>query len=185
MRFFAGFIIAFAIIALGAAITIISGVYNVAATVPASGFEHLILHSIMLDSVRAHARNEVQKEWTEAEVIDGFCEYDAMCIVCHGAPGKERSDIGKGLEPRAPDLVKSGKDWTNAQLFWIVKNGIRMTAMPAFGRTHQDPVIWNIVGFVRRLPQISAPEYEAMEAQIRKSAGCEGHQHHMPMEAPP
>lgn len=113
-----------------------------------------------------------------------------MCIICHGAPGKERSDIGKGLEPRAPNLVKAEKGWTNAQLFWIVKNGIRMTAMPAFGRTHPDPVIWNIVGLVRRLPQISAREYESMAVQARKPAGCEARHHmpmedHMPMEAPP
>ena len=186
MKFLAGFIAAFAIIALGVAITIISGVYNVAATAPASGFEHLILHSTMVDSVRAHAGNEVRKEWSKEDVKDGFKEYDEMCIICHAAPGKERSKIGKGLEPQAPDLSKAEKGWTNAQLFWIVKNGIRMTGMPAFGRSHPDPVIWTIVGFVRRLPQISAQEYEAMEAQLRTpTTGPEEEDHHPPVDAPP
>lgn len=52
MRFLAGFITAFAVIALGAAITILSGIYNVAATVPASGLEHLVLRSVMVEPMR-------------------------------------------------------------------------------------------------------------------------------------
>ena len=41
------------------------------------------------------------------------------------------------------------QEWSSAELFWIIKNGIKMTGMPAFGPTHQDEQIWNIVGFVR------------------------------------
>jgi len=117
-------------------------------------------------------------------VRDGFKEYDETCIICHGAPGKEHSKIGKGLEPQTPDLVKTEKGWTNAQLFWIVKNGIRMSGMPAFGKTHPDPVIWNIVGFVRRLPRISALEYEAMEAQLQTATTGPEEDHQAQIDAP-
>jgi mono/diheme cytochrome c family protein len=82
----------------------------------------------------------------------------------------------QGLRPEPPNLAQTSEQWTNAQLFWIIKNGIKMTGMPAFGPTHQDDAIWNIVGFVRRLPQISAEGYQAMEKEIGKSsAPGQGH----------
>jgi mono/diheme cytochrome c family protein len=166
MRFLAGVLTAFAVSALVIFLVIISGAYNVAATVPHSALERVILNSAMVYSVRVHAGKESREAWSEEQVRDGFKEYDAMCTVCHGAPGKERSDISKGLRPEPPNLAEVSKEWTNAQLFWIIKNGIKMTGMPAFGPTHKDEMIWNIVGFVRRLPQTSAQEYKAMEEQF-------------------
>ncbi|MGJ0559224.1 c-type cytochrome [Methylocystis sp.] len=53
-----------------------------------------------------------------------------------------------------------------------------MTAMPAFGPTHQDEQIWNIVAFVRRLPRLSAEQFRAMESEIRKSSENEQDHHH-------
>ena len=64
-----------------------------------------------------------------------------MCVVCHGAPGKEPSYIRQGLRPEPPNLAESSKRWGGAELFWIIKNGIKMTGMPAFGPTHQDEEI--------------------------------------------
>ena len=59
----------------------------------------------------------------------GFKDYDEMCIVCHSAPGKERRPISKGMRPQPPNLAKASTQWTNAQLFWIIKNGVKMTGM--------------------------------------------------------
>jgi mono/diheme cytochrome c family protein len=55
------------------------------------------------------------------------------------------------------------RDWSTANLFWIVKNGIKMTGMPAFGPTHDDKTIWNIVAFVNQLPNMTAEQYRALE----------------------
>ncbi len=165
MKFVAGLVTAVVAIALVAVLAIITGVYNVAATVPHTSFERLILNNAMAYSVRSHSGPDVAKTWNERELREGFQEYNEMCIYCHGAPGKEASDIGQGLHPEPPDLTKTPQRWNNAELFWIVKNGIKMTGMPAFGPTHDDDTVWNIVGFVRKLPSMSAEDYKKMEGQ--------------------
>jgi mono/diheme cytochrome c family protein len=83
-----------------------------------------------------------------------------MCVTCHGAPGVDREEIGKGLNPEPPRLEKIVANWTDAELFWTVKNGIRMTGMPGFGGTHTDAEVRSIVSFVRRLPRMSPQEYQ-------------------------
>lgn len=161
MRFVLGFLtgIIVAVIALAA----LAVTYDVAASARESDLESEIFRSIMENSVRAHAGTEGHESWSDDEIHKGFKEYDAMCIICHAAPGKERGPIGKGMRPEPPNLADAAKQWTAAQLFWIVKNGVKMTGMPAFGLTHSDEQIWNIVGFVRRLPVMTPDEYNAME----------------------
>ncbi|PWB89080.1 cytochrome C class I protein [Methylocystis sp. MitZ-2018] len=178
MKFLAGFVTAFVVSALGAFLMIVSGSYNVAATVPHTELERVILNSTMRYSVRARAGKELREAWSEDQVRKGFKDYYDMCVVCHGAPGKERSYISKGLQPEPPNLAKTSDRWSSAELFWIIKNGVKMTGMPAFGPTHQDERIWNIVDFVRRLSQTSAQEFMAMEKQLGKSPEHEqDHQH--------
>ena len=88
---------------------IVSGAYNVAATVPHTELERVILNSTMRYSVRAHAGMDLQGAWTRDQVRNGFEDFDAMCVVCHPAPGKERSNIGKGLRPEPPNLAETSK----------------------------------------------------------------------------
>jgi mono/diheme cytochrome c family protein len=91
-----------------------------------------------------------------------------MCVGCHGAPGKDPSEIGNGLRPRPPDLAKAALQLDKGELFWIVKNGIKMAGMPAFGATHRDRTIWNIVGFV----QEQLPNLTAERIKIWQTARC-------------
>lgn len=176
MKFLEGFVAAFVVSAFAAFLVIISGAYNVAATAPHSELERVIFNSTMRHSVRARAGKETREVWSEDQVRSGFEEYDSMCITCHAAPGKEPGDIRKGLQPQPPNLAEAAKQWSSPELFWIIKNGVKMTGMPAFGPTHSDEKIWNIVGFVRRLPQISAQEFKAMEERSGKSSEQE-HDH--------
>lgn len=173
MKFLAGFATALVVIAIGIFVVIVTGAYNVAATVPHTALARIILHSAMHHSVLAHAGKDLRETttWSEQQVRRGFKEYNEMCVVCHGAPGKERTDISKGLLPEAPKLADVATEWGNAQLFWIVKNGVKMTGMPAFGPTHLDERIWDIVGFVKRLPTMSALDYKAMEEELGTSPG--------------
>ena len=96
---------------------------------------------------------------TEELAVRGFADFDEMCVTCHGAPGKERSEIGKGLNPPPPDLATAARRWSDAELFWIIKNGVRMTGMPAFGKTHDDERIWALATVVRQLPDMTAERY--------------------------
>jgi mono/diheme cytochrome c family protein len=178
VKFLAGFVAAFVVIALAALLVIFSGAYNVAATAPHTDLERLILNTAMRNAVRARAGKELRRVWSEDQVRKGFQEYDEMCVVCHAAPGKKPSYIRQGLQPEPPNLAEASKQWSDAELFWIIKNGVKMTGMPAFQPTHQDEQIWDIVGFVRRLPQTSAEDFKAMEKQFGESSEREQRLHH-------
>ena len=61
-----------------------------------------------------------------------------MCVDCHLAPGMDSSEIRQGLLPKPPKLQEVVDEWKPAELFWIIKNGVKMTGMPAWGPTHSD-----------------------------------------------
>lgn len=179
IKFVAGFVTAILLIIIAAVVIIVTGKYDVAATVPENGFERMVLGNVMSFSVRAHAGPDVSKTWTHEQMHQGFQEYNEMCVYCHGAPGREASDIGKGLRPPPPNLVKAAQRWSNSELFWIIKNGIKMTGMPAFGPTHSDDTLWSIVGFVKELPDMTADQYSHMQEHVTEPNEHTGsHEHH-------
>ena len=101
------------------------------------------------------------------KLLEGFAHYDEMCVVCHGAPGMEAGEAREGLNPQPPLLakLKDLQDDPPGEIFWIIKNGIKMTGMPAWGPSHSDDKIWAMVAFVRKLPGMTADEYKTMKKQ--------------------
>jgi hypothetical protein len=95
----------------------------------------------------------------------GFEEYQAMCATCHGAPGSERGALGKGMNPEPPDLAEEAAKWSDRELFWITKHGIKLAGMSGLGVTHSDEELCRIVAGLRRLEHISADEYRRLTAQ--------------------
>jgi hypothetical protein len=85
-------------------------------------------------------------------------------------PGVERSELSQGLYPPAPDLAR-GSRLSAAEQFWTIKHGIKLTAMPAWGKTHSDPLIWNMVAFIRHLPGTSPSEYQRLVASAATNTG--------------
>lgn len=161
-------------IAAVAAITVVrSGAYDVAATNPHSTWSSGALHTVMRYSVKARATGIAVPRLDDPALIkSGFGEYHEMCEGCHGAPGVQPGEAGQGLMPRAPDLARTASTWTDQELFWIVKNGVRMTGMPAWGPTHDDKELWTTVAFVRRLPSLSAHDYQTL---VRETRGMDMH----------
>jgi hypothetical protein len=72
--------------------------------------------------------------------------------------------------------TEAAKEWSTAELFWIVKHGVKMTGMPAFGPTHSDERLWTVVAFLKQLPQISPEKYTEMKQASAKHH--EGHDEH-------
>jgi mono/diheme cytochrome c family protein len=118
-----------------------------------------------------------------AMLKEGFEHYNEMCVSCHGAPGMEETELSIGLNPPAPYLVEVANEMDPKKLFWITRNGIRMTGMPAWGKTHSDDKIWAIVAFMKKLPDLSAEEYHSMSKEVieieqGKNEPIENHSHH-------
>jgi len=141
---------------------IYSGAYNVAATAPHGGTARWLLATVMQKSVEVRARQvEPVPLDDKAMIARGGKLYGQNCESCHGGPGVVLSAVGRGLRPAAPDLARSVRDWRPRELFWIVKNGIRMTGMPAWGPSHKDADLWAVVAFITRLPTMAADDYQA------------------------
>lgn len=185
MRAFVTLMVFIILIILVSILFIHSGTYNIAATKPHTGIARWIFGTVMERSVKSRAdRITVPPLDDDPLVRIGFHHYKEMCATCHGAPGVKPSEIGKGLNPEPPDLVEKLKEhgWNEAELFWIIKHGIKMTGMPAFGPTHSDEEIWGIVAFLKRLPDLSPEGYRTMEKAAEEKQYEHGHIHKDGME---
>jgi hypothetical protein len=99
--------------------------------------------------------------------VDHFADH---CAVCHGAPGVPKGDIAEGLYPQPPDLAVTSKRHTDAELFWIMKHGIKMTGMPSWS-DHSDGELWATVAFIRKLPGMAPEEYAKLVKQVMSHGG--------------
>ena len=149
--------------AAAAALAVYAGAYDVAADVPHTRIVYWLLDTVRNRSVAARSRNiEIPPDLADAKrIATGAALYDDMCSGCHLAPGMERTEISQGLYPAAPELDK-GTDLHPAEEFWIIKHGIKMSGMAAWGRTHSDALIWDMVAFLRKFPSLSAAQYGAL-----------------------
>lgn len=156
-----------------------SGLYDVTAARPKSALTDWVLSTTMQESVHRNARQvTVPADLERRSLSLGIDHYREMCVTCHGAPGIDRSDIGQGLNPQPPLLQKAVSQWKPAELYWIIRNGVKMTGMPAFGPTHTENQLWAITALVRRLPAMTPAEYQSLaSARVAPTTGAAEHEH--------
>ena len=137
-----------------------SGVFNVGASSPHTKFTQWITHETMIQSVRRHASSvSPPPSFTAAQVVAGFCAYQVHCVACHGAAAVARKQWAGGMEPAPPYLLDVQQRFTREQLFWFVKNGIKMTGMPSWGGSMSDPEIWSVVAWLEISPKLPPQTY--------------------------
>lgn len=172
---------------------IFSGTVNMGADRPHWPATRKLIEIQREQSIAAHAKGIETPALDDPRLIaEGAEHYAPMCSGCHLAPGMEDTEIRKGLYPRPPNLADarhaSGQGdavRAAARQFWIIKHGIKMTAMPAWGTTHDDQSIWALVAFVRKLPDLSAGQYKTMtSAAAGQSHDDGGHDHSSPQATP-
>lgn len=141
---------------------IFTGVYNIGADAPHSKMVTMALNQLRERAIAHHSRNIVPPAdlGSAKRIAMGAGLYGEMCSGCHLGPGVEKSEISQGLYPPAPELAR-GSGHSAAQQYWIIKHGIKLSAMPAWGRTHDDVLIWDMVAFLRTLPKLSPEQYQA------------------------
>lgn len=139
-------------VALGSAVAWF-GLYDVSARVnhppPVAWFVHLVMER----SVGAHAPHGTVPDLSDkARIVRGAAHFMSGCAGCHSAPGEAASPLAKGMLPAPPPLYSAARDFTPNELFWIVENGVKMTAMPAWPVNGRDDEIWDMVAFLEALP---------------------------------
>jgi len=103
-------------------------------------------------------------------VVRGAGNYHAMCANCHLSPGVSNTEIRRGLYPVPPDLTKGSieprpSNMESARRFWVIKHGIKASAMPAWSKGGVgDVAIWDLTAFLNRLPALSREQYQSMVA---------------------
>jgi mono/diheme cytochrome c family protein len=89
------------------------------------------------------------------------------CATCHANDGSGKTPIGQNVYPKAPDLrLKETQSMSDGELFFIIHNGIRFTAMPAWGSGDPDKDLdsWKLVHFIRHLPDLTPDELQEMKS---------------------
>jgi len=179
MKYLLTIAIAVVVVGVGALLYAWSGSYNIAATEP-----HWKVTTSLIDMLRDRSV-AVHSEGVQAPNLDdprylraAAPHYHGMCRLCHGAPGARTNEFAKGLYPSPPDLTSRALQDTrsSAEMYWIVKHGIKMTGMPAFGPTHDETELWGLVVLARALPETSAKAYAEALEQHGETAES-GHDH--------
>jgi mono/diheme cytochrome c family protein len=147
---------------LAAGAVVYSGAFNVAADSPHWSATSRVIALMRDRSIAVRADGQTVPNLADRDLIAmGAEHYSEMCTGCHLAPGITNSELRHGLYPVPPDLG-AGTSLRPAEAFWVIKHGIKMSAMPAWGGTHDDETIWAIVAFLRQLPMLDAKEYAAL-----------------------
>ncbi|MEX2496686.1 MAG: c-type cytochrome [Woeseia sp.] len=156
-------VLAAVLFALTAAILVYAGVYNVSARAGHLPPTAWLLHFAMRKSVRTHAIGiEVPSLDDTRMIIRGATYFSIGCAACHGEPGNRYTPVVNEMTPRAPPLAPVIGAWKIRELFWVVKNGIKYTGMPAWATAERDDEVWDMVSFLLRLPDLDVEEYRKL-----------------------
>lgn len=155
-------VVAALLVGAAAGAAVYAGVYDIGADAPHAKPTFWTIQQLRDRSIAVRARTIAPPAdlGDPRRVATGAGLYAEMCGGCHLGPGVEKTEISQGLYPQAPDLSRTSGRPPSEQ-FWVIKHGVKMTAMPAWGRTHDDGLIWDMVAFVRQLPKMSPQQYQA------------------------
>ena len=167
-----------------------SGLYDMGADNHSWALTYNILQTVRDQSVHERSKDLRVPNLNDAKlVLKGAGQYAAMCAGCHLEPGKENSEVREGMYPQPPNLSKIRLDPRDA--FWVIKHGVEMTGMPAWGGSHDDATIWSMAAFLQKLPQLTPAQYKDIvsrappdeDMDMGEDAGSHGQPNHT--NAPP
>ena len=140
-----------------------SGVYDISATDQHLAPTYWLLDVGMRRAVILRAKRIAVPPLDNAEQIArGAAQFRQHCVQCHGAPGVAPESFALGMTPVPANLAYTARAWQPAELFWTIKQGIKMTGMPAWAFRMDDDEIWAIVAFLRVLPTLSPEAYRPL-----------------------
>ena len=172
-----------ALLGLLALSVLYTGIYNVAATEQHIAPTFHALDIGLRRSVLHHARDIAVPSLAGGDVLErGFACFVAHCEQCHGGPGVPRAAFAQGLLPVPSSLSQASADWEPAQLYWITRNGIKMTGMPAWEYRLDDSALWALVAFLQELPRLTTQHYR--EWRMASSGSCAARSEHAQQSVP-
>ncbi len=145
-----------ATLAVFAAIAVAASRITLSALPEPGQVETLLATKVKHYFVQKHSRSGIPPAPADrqAAIREGERLFGTECAACHGMSGRNPTDAGRWMYPRAADLAShDSQSYSDQELFWIIQNGIRLSGMPAFGRVESDEHIWGLVLYVRTVPK--------------------------------
>ena len=159
--------------ALGLAGFVWSGWYDISANVQHTQAVYSLLEKTMHRSVKLRASDIDPPVLDGAALISrGAACYLDKCVQCHGGPGVAQAEIGRSMQPLPGPLADANLRWRPQELYWITRNGIKMSGMPAWQHRLPDEDLWALVAFMQRLPKLTAAEFRGL-AEPGAAGRCE------------
>jgi mono/diheme cytochrome c family protein len=159
--------------AIGGALAVLNGWYDVAATQQHWQPTYSVLESAMRHAVRLRAREIPEPPLTDPQMaLRGAGCFRDKCEECHGAPGVAPGDPGKSMQPLPGPLVDARRHWRPRELYWLTRHGIRMSGMPAWEFRLREEELWELVAFMQRLPDFDAAQYADWRRRAPPAPAC-------------
>jgi len=153
-NFLLGVLFTLLAIVLGSLAYLRLGFAEVAADIPPSRWERALMFGSVHASVRRRAPEMPNPAPpTDENLIAGGKIYLGECSGCHGTPGKP-DESGDSLYPPVPQLPQVGTDYTEAQVFWVAKHGIRLSGMFVNGKWDSDQKLWTVAAYIKRIKSL-------------------------------
>ena len=151
------------LVGAAAAIAIYAGLYNIAADVPYPQPVYWLYETIRDRSVAARARDivvptdldESEPNLNRCGLVCGDVQGLSSCAG-HATNGDQPRSISARAGTSAPNRSHSCRTVLDRQ------HGVKMSGMPAWGITHDDELLWDVVAFVRPLPKLTPEQYETL-----------------------
>lgn len=183
MRLIKSLILLIVLVVIAIGIWIWSGTYNFGADSPHWTVTKKLIGTARERSIDTRAREIDVPNLDDPALVElGAQHYKEMCTGCHLAPGMGDSELRDGLYPEPPNLTHFAPN--PAEAFWIIKHGIKMTAMPAWGKTHDDHKIWAMVAYLQKQPSMSVEQYRQLTANAVGDEAGDASQPTMPASEP-
>jgi mono/diheme cytochrome c family protein len=150
---------------------VVSGSYDIGADAPHWSVTEKLIAQVRNRSIAHRSADIVVPDLeNEASIRRGAHHYAEMCSSCHLAPGMTQTELRAGLYPLPPDLATHAAI-DPREAFWVIKHGVKMSGMSAWGKSHDDVAIWDMVAFIRKLPMLDEKGFVALAGM----PGSDGH----------
>ena len=181
MRYVLTIVIVLVLLVAGVLFYAWTGSYNIAATDRHRAVTSSFIEMLRDRSIDAHSDGVQAPDLSDPKLKElAFPHYHEMCRLCHGAPQYPPEEFAKGLYPAPPSMTAGliQEERSQNQFYWIVKHGLKMTGMPAFGPTHDEEELWGLVALAREMPRMPPERYgQAIDAMDARKKMGHGHTH--------
>jgi mono/diheme cytochrome c family protein len=166
-NFLLGVVVTLVVVFGGGYLFLVTGMYNPSAIPDPGKLERTIAHEALDSAVDRRAPNQQNPfQPTDENLIQGAMTYEMACSECHGGAKHKISPMAHAFSPRVPQLINRVPRDPDAHLFWVTKNGIKMTGMPAWATQFSDDELWKVILFIKNSNKLSP----AVQEQWQKFA---------------